>query len=365
MKKQVKAEYLPRNDDIEVLFPEEEQEELTAAEKAAGAAIEQLSSNAEKGKVIRIYRQLGSGRESMEFVAKYPADKYTIDDLIDKLKYEYGGGDYRFMIYNEKGKLVANKLICIAKKSTLKPEGGVNNGLYGVLERMMDKQDEFMRRMLGNNNGEKSRLEFMQEMMVMKELFSPNGTSGSPMGQVKETLELMTMLREEANPEKESGGFGEIMKGALPLLTSIAQNAQGKPQQPPQPNPTERPRRTRKKQDDNHMQKLAINKLLDLKHHNMTAADAAEKINAEIPDAYVPQIESLIMGDDAVDRVIAINSEAERHKIWLTDVFEYLKGYFGHKCKFDSEFDENIDNSEKTADNSANESNNINNDGNT
>ena len=183
------AQYLPAPDEeIVYSIPEGDDETLTAADKAAEAAVEQLSSNAEKGTIIRIYRQLGSGRESMEFVAKYPADKYSIDDLIEKMQIESGGGDYRFMVYNDKGKIAANKLISIAKKQEKANEE--NSGLYGLLTAMMDKQDNFARVMLAKqNDGNSNRMEMLQEMVIMKNLFSTGESSGSSaVAQLKELM---------------------------------------------------------------------------------------------------------------------------------------------------------------------------------
>ncbi len=339
MSKAIKAEFMPRDDTIEVLSPFESEEELTAAEKLTDAAIEQLSDNAEKGKTVQIYRQLGSGQESMEFVAKYPADKFTIDELINKLKVEYGGGDYRFMIRNEKGKLVANKLICIARKLSPSVSGDNQSGVYGVLERMMDKQDEFMRRMMANNQGGNSRMEMMNELVVMKELFSGN-QQANPMSQMKEMFEMIAMVKEQANPEKEDdgGGFTKMITEAMPLLNTMAKAATGaqQPQPAHQPNPQ---RRTRQKpQEPQDMQKLAIGQLLTMAANGEEAADVAEKLSIQIPEAYIPQIESLILGNDALAKMVAINPKVADKKEWFLDVIEWLKGYLGHPCKYDAEF---------------------------
>lgn len=343
MNKRLTAEMLPRDDTVEVIFPDETMEDLTAADKAANAVVEELSSNAEKGKVINIYKQTGTGQESMAFVLSHPADKYSIPEIINQLKADYGGGDYRFMIRNEKGKIIANKLISIAKKLDLNTNGN-QNGVYGVLEKMMDKQDQFMQRVLDTQNqGDNNRTEMIKEMIMMKELFS-NGQPSSPMGQMKDMFEMMALLKEQANPEKEeSGGFAKMITEALPLFNTMAQAAQNQPQQQPQrqPNPQRRTRQP-KEQD---MQKIAIKQLLSMT--NQEPADVAEKLSREVPEAFIPQIEALVLGDDAYNKIKAINPQVEAHKEWFLDVIEWLKGYLGHPCKYDAEFNSVDSDSEK------------------
>lgn len=371
MTKQIKAEMMPRMDEVEVLFPHEEEEDLTAADKAANSVVEELSSNAEKGKIINIYKQTGTGQESMAFVMSHPADKYSIPEIINQLKQEYGGGDYRFMIRNEKGKIIANKLICIARKLDIK-SGNNQDGVYGVLERMMDKQDEFMRRMMDGNKSGNSRMEFMQELVIMKDLFS-SGEKSNPMGQMKEMFEMIAMVKEQANPkeEDEGGGFTKMITEAMPLLNTMAQAATKQPlQQNYQPNPQRRQRKPQSEQEPQNMQKTAINQLLAMS--NEPAADVAEKLSMQIPEAFIPQIELLILGDDAFDKIKAINPLVEDKKEWFLDVIEWLKGFLGHPSKYGSEFDpidtnsqkdDNMANSTKTVVNSAQD--NQPNDGNT
>jgi hypothetical protein len=332
------ADFLPyKGDDITDVYTtsviDESAEELTAAEKAANAAIEQLSSNAEKGKTIRIYRQLGSGQESMEFVAKYPADKYSIDDLIDMMQKEYGGGDYRFLVYNEKGKIAANKLISIAAKQKVENS---DNGIYGVFSQYMNKQDVMLQKLLEEKSGQNnSRMDFMKEMLIMKQLFDrPEPSGGSAVGQMKELMEAMDLMKQfNGNNEKENDdmSFSSIIKESMPLLTEIAKGA--RTGRPINSNPNGRPQRRESKS----MEKMAIDKLLAMCKAGESPDTVAQKISDQIPDQYVPQIEALILGDDALDKIAALNPEFLQHGEWLKDTVEWLKWIFGYESKFDTE----------------------------
>ncbi len=320
------AQFLPAPNEEELVYsiPDETEEELTAAEKAAAAAVEQLSSNAEKGKTIRIYRQLGTGQETMEFVAKYPADKFSIDDLIDKMKHEYGGGDYRFMIYNEKGKLVANKLISIALKQKI--NHGENSGVYALLSEFMNKQDTFLRTVMAQNTGQTSRTDMLAEMLQMKALFSP-GDSGSNnvLDQIKELMGAMNLIKEMSPNQDESGGnFGSIIKDSMPLLEILARSGT-EPQFERNPTPMS-------------IQSIVINRLLKACKHGETPASVAEKLCDEIPNKFIPQIEALVLSENALDQIASINPEVMNHGDWFTDTIEWMKGMLGHPSKYDSEF---------------------------
>ena len=358
-----KAEFLPasnRNDTIEVLFNEESDEELTAAEKAAQAAIEQLNSNAEKGKTVRIYRQSGSGKESMQFVMSEPADKFTIDELIDIIMRKYGGGDYRFMIYNEKGKLSANKLISIATEKTPINNGSDNNA-FSVLNSVLEKQERMTQLLFDkNNSGENSRMDFMKEMIMMKEFFGggEQAAQKSPMGQMKEMMEIMVMLKDSANPEpkEEDNSFTKIFSEAVPLLTALAEGAQGKrPKAQPvngyqgyQENPTRQTRQRKPKQEDKemNMKKMAVNQLLEYCEQGHAPDAVAQELSLKIPDQFIPQIESLILGENPIDEIIKFNSKVKNNREWFVDCVEWLKGYLGHPSKYDDEFldDDEIEN---------------------
>lgn len=348
-----KAEFLPapdRSDTIEVMFNDETEEELTAAEQAANAAIEQLNSNAEKGKTIRVYRQMGNGKESMQFVMSEPADKYTVDELIDIVMRKYGGGDYRFMIYNERGKLSANKLISIATEKTGYENGGKEGGAFGLLNSLMEKQDRLTAHLVDSGKDNTSRMDFMREMIMMKEIFAggENTPTKSAMSQMKEFAECMAMMKEIANPEpkEEENSFGKIFSEAAPLLTSIVQSAANNRQnQPPvnpagyRPNPNTRQRKkpTQEPKQMN-MQKMAINQMLEYCKRGNPADEVAGELVGKIPQQYMPQIEALILVENPVADIIKINPDVANHHDWFVDVIEWIKGYLGHPSKFDDEF---------------------------
>jgi hypothetical protein len=194
----------------------------------------------------------------------------------------------------------------------------------------------------------------MRELLIMKEVFAPIGgaQSGGALGQVKELVEVMTLLKGMNEPEKEETNFwGDLFGKSMPLFAAMVNQGQQPPQQinqPPQqpqqhyqPNPTQR--RQRKRQGQNMMHKQAVAQLLTMCEQNMEPDLVAEQIAEQIPDQFLPQIESLIGGDDAINRLINIDSKVADNKEWFLDVIEWLKGYLGLPSKYASEFDGDID----------------------
>ena len=330
------AEFLPAPPLEEIVYsiPEGDEETLTAADKAAEAAVEQLSSNAEKGQVIRIYRQLGTGRESMEFIAKYPADKFSIDDLIEKMQVEYGGGDYRFMIYNEKGKIAANKLISIAKK--LEKTTEENSGLYGLLQGIMDRQDNFSRVLLAKQNeGGSNRLEMLQEMVVMKGLFSNDQKdSGNVMSQLKELMEAMELLKTMGgNNEDSDSGFAGIFKESIPLLQTIAEAAKQ-----PAPNPG---KSSGNSQGEKTMDiSFLFKHTMKLCRENRPTREVAELICRELTDENIAKLEKIILMKDPLATITLFQPDIAMspHKEWFLDLVQWLRGYLGYDSIYDAEF---------------------------
>jgi hypothetical protein len=199
-------------------------------------------------------------------------------------------------------------------------------------------------------------------MLVMKQLFtSESNGNNDALGQVKQTMELMSLLKEQANPEQdEGGGFTKMISEALPLFSEMAKasnnQARPNPQAQHRPNPE---RRTRKQPTDDknmNMQKMAISQLLAKCLAREKPADVAEQLTGQIPEQFIPQIEALVLSDNAWDKIVELNYNVVQHKTWFLDVIDWIKGYLGHPCKFDSEFEgsEPVDNVSQNDDNMVN-----------
>lgn len=346
-----------RNDTIEVMGFDEDDDELTAAEQMANAAIEELRSKAEHGKNIKVFRQLGYGNESFERVGSWPVDEYPLDNLIEKIHNEYGGGAYRFMVYDERGKVAANKLIKLAVKIDKSKTGDTGADAFSLLNNVMEKQDKMTQYLLSNKNTDSesgdSRMNFMKELVIMKEIFDgpkvDPATVQTPMQQMKEMLTVMTMLKEAANPvtekEDDGGSWTSMLKEAFPLLNTVAQASLTNRQQPvpaQHRQSNQKKRRQRKPQqpqnEENSVRAKAIAILLEKCLNGEPADHVAKEIYEQIPKFAMPQIETLVLSDDPLAEMVEINHAVNDHAEWFTDCIEWLKGYLGYDCKYDDEF---------------------------
>lgn len=345
-----KAVYMPRDDDVDVYIPDINDNDdvgITEAEKATQSAIDSLSSCIEKGYTTRIYRQRGSGKEAMEFVMSEPSDKRSIDELQDYLRDTYGGGDYRFMIYNERAKLAANKLITIATPVKNSVDGG--GGINSIISQLIAGQERLYEKITSisnGNNSSNSREDMLREMLLYKELFSQNS---DPAVMMKSSLETMSLMHQMINAnnttqhtDNDSDGFTKLIGESLPLFTEIVKT-QSQQRAPDHMKQRARQRRTHSK---NTVVNTAVVELLKLKNTGTEAADAAELMLDKV--AMYPggssAIEKFVTRDDVKSHILNSVPQSAPHIDWLIDVVEWTKGFLGHKSKFDSEFtvDDNV-----------------------
>lgn len=342
------GEILPRDDTIDVIFPGEDDETMTAAEKAVNAAIEELSSNAEKGAFVSVYRQPGNGREPLEFVFTHPADLYTIDQIIDSLKLDYGGGKYRIFIKDEKGKIKANKLICIAEKiNDLNDNNDV--GLYGLLNSYMSKQDRLMQHFLKQNHSGHSRTEFFQEMILMKNLFNQNDNNNSnTFSQIKELVEAMSLIKDITPEPQSSSGLAGLIKETVPLLNSIAKASLNAPLAQPGAQPGAQPIEQSGEQPGVpepmiNVEYGLLKKAIEFKKQGQTPESVAEFIYEEIAPKFARKIEEIIILEKPLDKMTEILPDVLEHHDWFLELTEWLRAYYGHDSIYSNRFQDPSD----------------------
>jgi len=215
---------------------DEASEEKTAAQNAFDDMNAALSDAGENTS-IHIYRQTGSGREAMEFICKYPADLYELGDLLEKIRKEYGGGNYRFML-REGNKLCNNKLIPIAEKlepSTI-PLGSADVGTntLAIVEKMMQQNNEnimlLMTKMEQNRvpvqDSHNGMLQTMQLMTVMKEFLAPAPVepAKTPIEMLREVSEIKNLF--DGDSGGESNGLVNLANNFAPKLMELVENQQ-------------------------------------------------------------------------------------------------------------------------------------------
>jgi len=309
----------------------------TAADRASQETIERLNSTAERGKVIRIFRQLGTGKESMEFVAVYPADQFTIDDLIVKMQAEHGGGNYRFMVYNEKGRLSANKLIPIAAPAG----GGVDGGdaMQKMFAAYMERQERVTQALMARIDElsrkepqkQESRADFLREMMIMKEIFTPQGQSQAaqpPLSmreQISGMREMMGLASElNGSREEEETALSVLDKG-LPLLTELVKAGRGETRAIEKTKPARAKKTEQNQEDDTGMINIVAEGLIGEARAGSEAKDVATEIVSKVPRLYKARMKKMLHDKELVIKLVESEPALSNYEEWLGRVLEECK----------------------------------------
>ena len=326
-----RADFLPA-DIIDVEYDAQPNREQTDAEKKTDAFADALASDSEA--FVNVSRQLLGGNSPMEFVGRYPADKYDYGQLQVLLQQKYGGGDYRLMLYAN-GKLKQNKLLSIAseiKGADNRPSigGEVGSILNTVLERMDRMQQQFM----VQQKPQQTEEDFLNKMILYKQLFSDGKSAGNPMAQVKETLELMNLLKEGNTIEHEpENGFSKLLESLAPVAVAAMQQPQR--QQNPQPNPQPK---TNPQSSQQNMQLLAgLSTLVKAAAKNANPATYAEMVLDMIPEESIkPYIEKHGAFAELLKRYAP---QAMQYAAWFDDLREHLAACLGLPSKYADLYD--------------------------
>lgn len=134
---------------------------------------------------IRIFRCRPGSKNADEFIDAFPADKYDLPGLYHHLRHNYGGGDYRIMMFKPGHKGVyENKLLSLAHTAAPVASVPATTGA-GDLGAIVNGMMQGMALMMENSNRQFSQL--------METLRTP---AKDPYEEQKKMLELAKMQRE-------------------------------------------------------------------------------------------------------------------------------------------------------------------------
>lgn len=326
------AKFLPNDSEVTVIDYDTDitgDENQTDADKKTDAIAEALKTDSEA--FLNVSRQSQGGNSPMEFVGRFPADKYDYGQLQVHLQTNYGPGDYRVMLY-AKGKVKANRLISIAapiKRNDEMVQGNTDQ-LSLVLREFQKMQTQMLALIQNQNGGGNSRREMLEEMLMYKQLFSDNR---GPSNGIKDIIDTVSGLKELGinigGSSEDDDGFGKLLDKATPLIEAAIhaprQPAPQYKQNPVQPN----------------MMNFAINQGVK------TMINAASK-NSD-PGMYAPlivdnfnpgQIKNFFVDPNGFNVIKGINPEVEKYKAWFDDLAEHVKALIGMPSKFTDLYDD-------------------------
>jgi hypothetical protein len=320
--------------------PEVETKQQTSYEQKSAEFINAMRDLGNEGKVI-VKRQHGTGKEPMAEVDSFEPDEYDYSELIHHLRANYGGGLYRIYL-RKSGRNVTNTLVRIAEplaaKSTAAPASQAGE-IGALLKMMMDRQDQQSRDMIAllqnNQNGGADRTAMMQEMLLMKQVFSNDApkSNNDPLALLKGVMDLQSGLGLGA-PEPQEAGFADLLEKVTPLIQTATNS------QPPQPNPAERPQPTdeQRKAHSMHLKlKMGLGLLMNAAKSSKDPGDFVTMITTALPDS---TIKEFILAPDSLTKMTALKPEIAEHSTWFLLLGEHIKAQMGLPSAVSSEYDD-------------------------
>lgn len=200
---------------------------------------------------MRIYKQPGRGNAKLAYIFTCAPGDYSYGELLDRIKREYGGGEYRMHVRQDK-RLIINRQFSVAEAIDNNASADKNMELMqsrfeNKLEKMQSDNMRMFERLIDNlSHSEKgpSGLEMQQNMFSMmlqaKELFSESVPKSNPIKDLKELMEFQNQMRESMPSDREPGSADILINAlsqfgpAFKQLLDKNQGQQGMPGMPPQ-----------------------------------------------------------------------------------------------------------------------------------
>lgn len=333
------------NANITIIDPDDTdpQQTRTDADEKTDAILDALKED--NAAYLNVTRQTMGGNSPQQFVGRFPADKFDFGQLQAHLQQNFGGGDYRVMLY-AKGRVRANKLLSIADAIIKRPETGVAGEVGVLLNQVMQQMDRMNQQIVtilqDKNTGSQSRMEMMQEMMMMKQLFS-GGEKSNGLGQLTEAIEVMKTLGVNIGGQSEDsgGGFGNLLNLAAPLLQKAMEAPQPAPvyqqnpapvltRQPPVNNQPQPPQADPRKKEMNLMIRVGINQLVAAAKRDGDHHEYAVMVLDNIPEETA---KGFFSDPTGMAKLIQIQPEVGNHLIWFETVGEHVKALLGLPCR--------------------------------
>lgn len=318
------------------------------------------------GAQLRINKLSGGINSAEQFCASYPVDKYDYFDLLEVVQKTWGAGDYRIYctVKGKKG-ILQNKLVSIAAPPLslmISQAGGAPDSasqIMAQMAQMIRESNERLMEALKPKESDGDRMKFMQEMLMMKQIFGGDDKkSPSMLAGVKEMVEVMTMMQGLSGggqTESEPMWMKALSAFAPVAVAAVSAAAQPKPQRQiaPHPHPHQMSHPMPKAevikpvnepiehppQEKNPMSDKAeaIGQIIMALNAMGTSAlkpeDIAEKI-CSIPDEQIEPLIAWVEKPTCYDDLVAVNPEVEKFKEWFLDLIEHVRGQLGLDSKY-------------------------------
>lgn len=311
---------------------------------ALNNVLAELGEDDAGGGFVTVFRETidASGKKPDEYLERFPASEFSLDNL----KSRWGAGKYKISVYQD-GRILTRKVITIAKDpnaSAPVAQMQATTDLSPILAAIQQSNEKMVAAMMAMTQGMQqkgpSRMEMMQEMAMMKEMFTPAASSQT---QNYNPIELMKLGVDMASKgmgggESDNAWVGKVIDQLGPILMpAVAAAVAPKTAAPARPAtalpaPSPRPETASETQTngDNHVSLLITNYLGMLKSaasKNAPVEEYAESILSMVPTSNVADIEALLRPDDWRVKVGQHTQAVEEYPGWFTALRDTLLQY--------------------------------------
>lgn len=337
MGRKLPAQFMPADDEMDVfeVINQSETGEKTVQQKRLEDVLGELNDDTDDSE-IKVYKQsdLG-GKSSMSYIASFPVDKYSVSELQEFLRQNYGGGDYRIHV-RQGGKVRANKLLSIESPKVapvpgVSPIGEASNILATVLERMEKQNQMILQLVQGNQQPQQSRMDMLNEMLLFKQLFDNGNSGGNAFQQMRDMMGFLSEMGVTINgqaQEKDEPGFADLLDKFSPVIAA----AMSQPQQ------------TARKPDPMFAQKMMLKsglaQLMRAAAKNSARETYAEMLLDQLDENVVREF---ITDPGAFEKVIKIEPKAAHYRAWFLDLAEHVKAALGMQSQYADLYDDGDD----------------------
>ena len=316
---------LLENEIVYDVVPESSEHKVkTEAEELAEALEQDLSSEGEA--VLEVYKEI-TGYRNKQNIDTYPADKYTLAELIKFLKGTYGPGDYRLILKVNK-KIRQNKLITIAAPLSQSKEINPNtfDSNSTVIGNQLERLTELVMQVTLKDPMEEMKKMFTMMTMMREAMGFPPATAiqpTDPIKQLESSLALLDRLKSinGETEEKEPSMLDLADKYAPIFMKAIDAQSNHNPQQKP---------KSKEEVMKSHLQQLIL-----AAARNEDPGIYAEQIASNFPQDLVL---NFMGAPNALEQMSHLDKGVLNFESWFNDLAEHIKAIYGQESKFSSEY---------------------------
>ena len=295
---------------------------------------------------VSLYR---SNSENRKLVYVCPLD--VADFSLEEIRLKAGGGEFVVRAYDERGKLCVNEHISIEGAPIVQsappafagrdmtPAPGVDMHAMMQLMReqsrtLLDGLVQVIAPLLQKENGGASRMDMLNEMSMMKTLFSQPDTGGAS-NSVALLMQGIELAKSITPREGDVGGM-EVLQDAIrsfaPVVQDIMKSKKAQPTAPlqlagraPGAQPHPQPQTQLNGDDMGIMFKFYLGKLIKFASEGRDQSLYADLIADNVPEA---DILRLLQAPDAVAELAKVDEGVLHHRPWFESLISELRGIF-------------------------------------